>query len=150
MEAAEKKAEPTFEEAEQDILAALDYLQTQYKQKIIILGSSYSASLALKIAATHERVSAVALFSPGEYFSDKNYIRDAIKTFDKPLFATSSKAEADNVTDLLKDVNSRIKIQYIPKKEGDHGSKVLWTSAPQNQEYWIALMSFLNKIKTLE
>ncbi|HNS13249.1 MAG TPA: hypothetical protein PKM97_11605, partial [Bacteroidia bacterium] len=42
LEAAEKKAEPTFEEAEQDILAALDYLQTQYKQKIIILGSSYS------------------------------------------------------------------------------------------------------------
>lgn len=150
IEAQEKKLDPTFEDAEQDIIAAIDYLQTQYKQKIIILGSSYSASLALKIAATNERVSAVALFSPGEYFSDTNYIGNSIKTFEKPLFATSSKAEADKVTDLLRDVNSRIKIQYIPKEEGDHGSKVLWPSSPQNQEYWIALMSFLNKVKTLQ
>lgn len=147
-DAVEKKLNPKYEDAEQDILAAIDYLQTQYKQKIILIGSSYSASLALKIAASNPRISAVAVFSPGEYFTDTNFIKNSIKTLDKPVFATSSRAEADKVTELLQDVNSRIKIQYIPKKEGDHGSKVLWSSAPENQEYWIALMSFLGKLKS--
>ncbi len=148
-DAKEKKLNPTFEDAEADILAAIDYLQTQYKQKIILLGSSYSASLVLKIAATNDRVSAVAVFSPGEYFSDKNFIRNSIESLDKPVFITSSRQEADEVTELMKDVNSRIKIQYVPKKDGDHGSKVLWSSSPENQEYWIALMNFLDKIKKI-
>ena len=144
-----KKLSQTFEDAEQDILAAMDYLQTQYKQKVIILGSSYSASLALKIAATNDRVSAVVAFSPGEYFSDPDYISSSIEKLDKPVFITSSRKEADDVTELVQDVNSKIKIQYIPKKEGDHGSKVLWSTSPQNQEYWIALMSFLDKVKKI-
>jgi len=147
-DAIEKKLNPSVEDAEKDILAAIDYLQTQYRQKIIIIGSSYSASLALKIAATNDRVRAVVVFSPGEYFTDKDFIKSSIKTLDKPVFATSSRSEADAVTELLQDVNSRIKIQYIPKKAGDHGSKVLWTTAPENQEYWIALMSFLGKLQT--
>jgi dienelactone hydrolase len=148
-DAEEKKKSQSFEDAEQDILAALDYLQTQYKQKVIILGSSYSASLALKIAASSDRVSAVVAFSPGEYFSDPHYISSSIEKLDKPVFITSSRKEADGVTQLVRDVNSKIKIQYIPKQEGDHGSKVLWSTSPQNQEYWIALMSFLNKVKKI-
>ena len=42
-------------------------------------------------------------------------------------------AEANGVTELLKDVNSRIKVQYIPKTPGNHGAKVLWSVAPDNQ-----------------
>lgn len=149
-DAEEKNKSRKFEDAEQDIVAALDYLQTQYKQKVILFGSSYSASLALKIAATNDRVSAVIAFSPGEYFSDPDYISSAIATLDKPVFITSSREEADDVTKLVRDVNSKIKIQYIPKKAGDHGSKVLWSTSPQNHEYWIALMSFLDKVKKIQ
>lgn len=148
-DAKEKKLSQKYEDAEQDIIAALDYLQTQYKQKVILLGSSYSASLALKIAATNERVSSVIVFSPGEYFEKPDYIKSSIESLTKPVFITSSRMEADEVTTLVQDVNSKIKIQYIPKKEGDHGSKVLWSSSPENQEYWIALMNFLDKIKKL-
>jgi dienelactone hydrolase len=145
--ARDKNLKVEFVDAEKDILAGIDYLFEKYKRDIIILGSSYSASLALKIAVSNDHISAVAAFSPGEYFSDKEYISKNIRQLTKPVFATSSKAEADGVTDLLKDVNSRIKVQYIPKTPGDHGSKVLWSSTPENQEYWIALMSFLNKVK---
>lgn len=140
---------PVFADAEQDIQSALDYLYQKYNKEIIIIGSSYSASLALRIAATSHKVSGVAVFSPGEYFEDKNYIAKNISTLTKPVFATSSRDESDAVTELLKDVNSRIKVQYIPKTPGNHGSKVLWSVAPDNQEYWIALMSFLNKMKSL-
>ncbi|REJ83984.1 MAG: hypothetical protein DWQ44_05845 [Bacteroidetes bacterium] len=144
-----KGLKPSFEDAEQDIIAAIEYLHERYNQNIILLGSSYSASLALKIACNNEKVKAVAAFSPGEYFKDKDYVSKSISSLTKPVFITSSKSEADKVTQLVRDVNSRIKVQYIPKTAGDHGSKVLWTSSSDNPEYWVALMSFLNKIKTL-
>ena len=145
-----KHLTPSLADAEQDIVAAVDYLFEKYKHPIIILGSSYSASLALKIATENPKISSVIVFSPGEYFDDKKYITNHVQTLTKPVFATSSRDEADSLTDLLKDINSRIKIQYIPSSKGDHGSKVLWSESPYNQEYWIALMSFLNRIKTTE
>lgn len=144
-----KKQSPKFEDAEQDIIAAIDFLYAKYNKPIIIMGSSYSASLALKIAAENNKIMAAAVFSPGEYFTDKNFTANSIKSLMKPVFVTSSKNEANSVTDLMKDVNSRIKIQYIPVSSGDHGSRVLWPSTTGNQEYWIALMSYLDKLKKL-
>ena len=147
--AGSKKLNPSYADAEQDIIAAIDYLQTQYKQKVIILGSSYSAALALKIASANSRVKAAVVFSPEEYASDSNYIKNSIQTLAKPVFASSSRAESEKLTELLQDVNSRIKIQFVPRKNGEHGTKSLWSSSAENHEYWIALMSFLDKIKNL-
>lgn len=144
-----KKMNPAYEDTEQDMIAAVDFLYAKYQKPIIILGSSYSASLALKIAAENPKIMAAVAFSPGEYFTNKNFIGSSIKTLLKPVFITSSKEEAADVTELIKDVNSRIKIQYIPMGNGDHGSKVLWTQSLGNQEYWIALMSFLDRLKKL-
>lgn len=144
-----KNQQPVFEDAEQDIIAAVDFLFEKYKKPIIIVGSSYSASLALKIAAENNKIMAAAVFSPGEFFTNKDYIGNSIKSLLKPVFATSSKTEANTVTELLKDVNSRLKIQYLPNSLGEHGSKVLWPSTPGNQEYWIAFMSYLDKLKKM-
>ncbi len=145
-----KKTTPGYLDASTDIIAAVNFLYEKYQKPIVILGSSYSASLALIIASENPKISSIVVFSPGEYFDDKNYVANHISKLSKPIFATSSKAESEQVTDLLKDVNSRIKLQYIPSSAGDHGSKVLWPSMPDNQEYWIALMSFLDRIKTSE
>lgn len=149
-EAISKKLNTSLEDASKDILAAVDYLYEKYNKPVVIIGSSYSASLALIVANENPKVSAIAVFSPGEYFADTNFVRKHIEKLNKPLFATSSRDEAESVTDLLKDVNSRIKVQYIPASKGDHGSKVLWPQSPYNQEYWIALMSFLDRIKKFE
>jgi dienelactone hydrolase len=145
--AKKKGMTPKYIDAEQDIVAAVEYLYQKYNKPITIMGSSYSASLALKIATENPDVASVIVFSPGEYFEDKNYISKYIQKLTKPVFATSSREESDGVTDLLKDINSRIKIQYIPASKGDHGAKVLWSDSQYNQEYWIALMSFLERIK---
>lgn len=135
------------ERAEQDMQVAIDYLHAKYKQPVILLAGSYAASLALKIAVNNDKISALALFSPGEYFSDKNYVRTNSTGLEKPLLISSSRSEAEAVTDLLRDVNSSLKIQFIPKSDGHHGAKVLWTNSPGNQEYWITLMNFLDRIK---
>ncbi len=147
VDAGRMKKGQSYLDAEPDILAAIDYLFEKYKRKIILCGSSYSASLALKIANENDRILGVAAFSPGEYFDQKDFVAKHIRALNKPVFLTSSKEESEAVTDLTKDVVSMIKIQYIPNAAGDHGSKVLWSSKPSNQEYWIAFMSFLNRMK---
>ena len=133
--------------SEQDIAAAVDWLFEKYNRRVILLGSSYSASLALKVAMENNHVFAVAAFSPGEYFDEKNFISKSITGLRKPVFLTSSKEEAPAVTELTKDVMSLVKIQFIPKGAGDHGSKVLWNKNSENQDYWAALVSFLNRMK---
>jgi dienelactone hydrolase len=133
----------------QDILAAIDFLDGKYHKKIILMGSSYSASLVLKIAAASPKVLAVIAFSPGEYFEDKHLVAQSTKTLTKPVFLTSSREEADGVTELTKNIMSRIKVQYIPKSKGMHGSKALWNENAEHNEYWVSLMSFLNRIKKI-
>jgi dienelactone hydrolase len=147
--AREKGMKTDYLDAEQDIVSAVKYLNNKYQKHVIIFGSSYSASLALKVAKENDAVGAVVVFSPAEYFDDKSFVAKHCAGLDKPLFATASKEHSDEVTDLIKDVVSRVKVQYIPQSEGENGSKVLWSDKLGNQEYWIALMSFLNKVKDL-
>ena len=57
----------SYEDAEQDIVAALIWVNDQYYDDVILLGSSYSAGLALKIASEKpDMVDKVVSFSPGE------------------------------------------------------------------------------------
>ena len=146
-DAKEKKKALTFINAEQDIVAAINWIYEKYHRRIIIIGSSYSASLALKIANENGHIFAAVAFSPGEYFEEKNFIASKVSGLKKPVLLTSSKSEAAGVTELSKDIVSYIKVQFIPKGDGDHGSKVLWSTAPENQDYWAALLSFLNRMK---
>lgn len=141
---------PTFADAEQDITAAIDYLYEKYRKPVIVVGSSYSASLALKVSNHNRKVLGVVAFSPGEYFPDKTFVKKSMTGFDKPLLAISSKAEANAVKALIADAGSVLKIQYVPKEAGDHGSKVLWSSYKGNEEYWVVLMNFLDKLRNLD
>ena len=140
---------PSYADAEQDILAAIDFLYDKYHRKIILMGSSYSASLVLKIAASNPKVLAVIAFSPGEYFTDKQFVAKNISGLTKPVFVTSTREEAPKVTQLMRDVNARLQVQFIPKSKGVHGSRVLWNENPDRNEFWVTLMSFLNRLKKL-
>ena len=53
-----------YRDAEQDIIASIDYLQKLVKKSIIIWGSSYSAALVLKVGNKNDKVSAIISFSP--------------------------------------------------------------------------------------
>jgi dienelactone hydrolase len=142
-----KRKKITYMDAEQDMIAAVDYAYKKSGKKVVLVGSSYSASLALKIAAENEKVKAVMAFSPGEYFENKLNVKDKIKNLDKPVFVTSSKEEASAVTALVKDIKSTIKTQFIPSTKGEHGSKALWKSSGNYHEYWMSIMMFVRQIK---
>jgi pimeloyl-ACP methyl ester carboxylesterase len=136
-----------FIDAEQDIRAAIDYAFDLNQQKVILVGSSYSASLVMKAAKNNSSVKAVIAFSPGEYFGNGYSLKDTIADLTKPLFVTSSKMEAPQVSELIKGVKSQQKQQFTPSQKGAEGSIALWKTTANRQEYWMALMMFMLNIK---
>ncbi|PKP13375.1 MAG: hypothetical protein CVU08_05720 [Bacteroidetes bacterium HGW-Bacteroidetes-3] len=139
----------TYLDAEQDIEAAINFAHNKYSQKIILWGSSYSSTLSLYFASSNDKIKAVIAFSPGDYFAEqKGSLKNKLSGFDKPLFATSSNEEAPELTDLLSGIaRNENQVQFIPKEKGKHGSKALWKNNSDNEEYWKALNSFLEKLK---
>lgn len=135
-------------DAEQDIIAAINYLHQKTQGPIILWGSSYSSTLALYNGLNNDKIAAVISFSPGDYFSaQKGSLIPLIKASTTPFFITSSQKEAEAVQNLVQDkALSKQQVQFIPKADGYHGSRALWASNVGNEEYWIALMSFLESL----
>ncbi|QCW99061.1 hypothetical protein FGM00_02615 [Aggregatimonas sangjinii] len=135
-------------DAQQDIEAAIDFLNKKYEKKVIVWGSSYSSSLALLEGVSNDKVEAIIAFSPGDYFGDAApSLSSAFAKADKPFLVTSSKAEAAALTSLLGNVSlQENQSQFIPESDGFHGSKALWTGQKGAEEYWKTVLSFLEKI----
>lgn len=137
----------SYLDAEKDIVAAIDYAYVKSGKKVFVVGSSYSASLVLKIAAVNPKVSAVMSFSPGEYFGNKLKLNKEIATLTVPAFVSSSKKEASEVYVLMSGVKSTSIHQFIPTTEGKHGSSCLWRNNPGYHEYWFAILQFMKQLK---
>jgi dienelactone hydrolase len=142
-EATKKRKGTGYMDAEQDISAAVDYLYERSKKKVVLVGSSYSASLVLKVAVNNFKVSSVIAFSPGEYFGKKVSIKDAITSLDKPVLVLCAAKERDEVNALMQDVKSSRKNIFSPSENGEHGSTALWKTNPNYHDYWISVMMFL-------
>ena len=131
-----------------DLMAGLDYAYKQSKQEaVIIVGSSYSSALVLKVAGNNPKVKAVLSFSPGEYYKGESVAEWASKC-QVPVFVTSSKDEASD-TGLLAiiDAISGESTHFIPEGSGYHGARALFSDNAGNEEYWKAVNSFLDQLK---
>ena len=146
--AANKGMKPSMLDARQDITGAIDYLNKKYKTRVIVWGSSYSSSLAMLEGVSNKKVKAIIAFSPGDYFGKNAPSLSAVfQKIDKPFFVTSSKEEAKILKTLIG--NNPLKknqIQFVPKLEGFHGSRALWTGQKGAEEYWNAVVTFLKAI----
>ncbi len=151
LDANKKSKQVEYHHAIPDMLAAINYISTNYsKSKIIIWGSSYAAALVLKIAGENPKLAdGVVAFSPGEYFEKlglgKNYITKSAKNISCPVFITSAKAEDVMWKPIYKVINSRKKHYFVPEGKGHHGSRVLWEEKEDHEEYWKAIHLFLKK-----
>lgn len=91
-----------YSEAYPDLEAALTWAQRKRYKTIIVVGSSYSASLGIVLASKHGNdIDAVAAYSPGEYFADKNWIKTAVSNLAVPLYITGSDTEQDRINEVL-------------------------------------------------
>ncbi len=98
--AARSQGKPaTYLDALPDMEAAIAYARTAgAKGKLLIWGSSYSASLVLKIAGDNPGlVDGVLAFSPGEYFEElgksRSFIKMSAREINVPVFISSESLE---------------------------------------------------------
>ncbi len=134
-------------DAYKDIVAAIEFVGTQTNLPVILLGSSYSASLVLEEACVNPGVKAVISFSPGEYFPGHS-VKGSIKGLDKPSFITATVEEEPFVNDLVENVLQRI--VFVPQGgAGQHGARALWKENETSSEYWLALIMFIRSLENL-
>ena len=120
----------SYEHALPDMLRAIELVKKQLSTGTVILwGSSYSASLALKIAGDWpDLVDGVLAFAPGEYFKThtKTWIQDSATHITIPTFITSARNEKPSWSDIFDAIPSKHKFSYLPPTPGNHGSRALW------------------------
>lgn len=142
-----------YTDAYSDMRKAVSYARSKYPSaKIVLLGSSYSASLAIKLAADFPTgISGVAAFSPGEYFSVYGWSRTIIQMSATrvkcPVFIASSASEVDDWQKIYDAIPVATKSKYVPADGGMHGAKALWSNFPEHTQYWTALDAFLKRFK---
>lgn len=148
--AAKKGLPRDYLHAYADLEAALTYARDKlHAKRVIAWGSSYSASLVLRLGAEHpNEVTAVVAFSPGEYFKQSKgptYVQDLAKRVNQPLFITSAKQERAQVEPIFEASPSKQKILFTPASKGQHGSRALWEQWPDHDVYWAAIKGFLSE-----
>jgi len=145
------RMETRYTDAYTDIRASVSYVKKNYQgAKIILFGSSYSASLAIKMASDYPQgISGVVAFSPGEYFAKFGWNREIIKISAAkvtcPVFIASADNEKDSWKAIYDAIPGQNKSSFVPDSGGIHGAKTLWKSFPDSEAYWKALTSFLKR-----
>jgi dienelactone hydrolase len=134
-----------------DMEAAIKYARKNYaKGKLIIWGSSYSASLVLKIAGDNPNLSdGVLAFSPGEYFGNlgkgPTYISESARKIGVPVFITSSHNEKNEWFPIYESIPGERKTYFLPPSGGAHGSSALFEYYDASNDYWKAVKDFLKQ-----
>ena len=134
-----------------DIEAAIEYAFTKSGKKVVLLGSSFSASLCLVIGKDNPNVQAVIAFSPGEFFQNDINVYEMLTDYPKPIFAAGMKREEPYLNDMLAQVPDDKKTIFVPEtNEGEYGAKALWESNSSSFEYWLGLLIFFKSITPSE
>lgn len=135
----------SYLDAEKDIIAAIEYAKSlSDSAEIFLFGSSFSASICLKIAKERSDVKAVIAFSPGEFFENQLNVKETIRGLNTPTFVACPQSEFTFVSDIVSGVSPNKLTIFKPERgDGLHGSKSLWWESSTRNEYWLALLFFL-------
>lgn len=151
LNAAEKGFSSRLSDAKKDMIAAIDFVKLQNDHLVILFGSSFSASLSLILAKEKEEIQAVVAFSPGEFFPGNIQVKNELKGLEKHVFIASTISERKFVSDLTEGIPGSLRKIFSPSgSEGSHGTRALQETDHSGNEYWLALMMFLNSLKNVE
>lgn len=147
--AANYQGDPGYDAAYSDMLGALDWATTKGYDKVLVWGSSYSASLAIRMAGESPKVGAVLAFSPGEYFKAKNVVsgwssKDGVPT----LMAFTADERKQGGDALFADLKTTAGNVVVSSEQGVHGSSTLRPDSNPGEGskyYWQAVEDFLRK-----
>jgi len=135
-----------FLDTQQDIRAAIDYAFGLNPKEIILFGSSYSASLVIIEGEQNPNVKAIIVFSPGEYFGDDLRVEASVDSISKPLFIATTQMEFPYIKQMLGHLPEDDYMLFQPEGQGVHGARALWEDNASKDEYWLALLLFINNL----
>ena len=135
-------------DAKADIEAALSYLTERYPgRRLLLMGSSYSSALALRIAGEKRfPLHAVMAFAPGEYFGRDNYVAEVAGAIDVPVLITSAHDEQSSWQPIAAHIAPKLMHSFVPSTTGMHGAQALWDSTPEHSQYRQAVQAFLREL----
>ncbi len=140
VEAGDASPWPTIDASYEDMRAALEWLDVNgYTGPVYALGSSFSATLALRLGA-EEHVDAVLAYSPGEYDDSRpEMARGWAARLEIPLYAVAAPDEAALVGPVFEAASSAGS-RFFQAIDGDHGASVLDAGSSN----WQDLASYLS------
>ncbi len=135
-------------DGEKDIRAALDFVKSLSDKNIILLGSSSSASLSLKIAAEENNINAVIALSPGEFFQPNFEVRSIFEKYNTPVFIAGNLSEEPYLIDIFSDLKEEYKTMISPPDYTlGRGTGLLLAENPTSNEYWFSILIFIKSLK---
>lgn len=138
-----------YAQAYPDLEAALTWAKRKKYKTVIAVGSSYSASLAIVLASNHGGdIDAVAAFSPGEYFADKNWVKTAVSNLSVPLYITGTDTEKERINTVLQWKKEQDITRYQPRNAVHGASTMRQDKNPEG--YKANLDSFIRFLKRFE
>ncbi|MFT5050296.1 MAG: dienelactone hydrolase [Chlamydiales bacterium] len=131
-----------YVDARQDIEAALDWVRDAgFKGKLVLWGSSYSASLALTIAPDRKDLAAVLSFAPGEYFGGDHPVGRAAARIACPVLVVAPEGERASAEPLVDVIQSER--EFLIDGGIVHGSKTLFRGT-SSAMVWDRVLRFLD------
>lgn len=147
--ASENGRTPTYLDAQRDIEDAVAWARKEpARGKVVLVGSGYSASLALIYAAEHpDLVDGVAAFSPGEFFTSlgksATWVQESARSYDGPVWISSARGEEKDWRPIFDALASPKKASFLPEGPGLHGARALWPELEGSAAYRTAFEAFL-------
>ncbi len=114
-----------------------------------LVGNSYSASLALRIAGEQpDLIDGVAAFSPGEFFTSENKSSDwtekaAAKIKPCPTLIAWASNESEQWRGIAEAIKCEKLTVFVPEAGGRHGARCLCEESETSKEYRRAFSAFL-------
>jgi dienelactone hydrolase len=143
------KKPQTYADAYPDLVEAVKWArELRPESKVALVGSSYSASLALVYAGREPKgVDAVIAFSPGEYIKGWSVAADA-KNIKVPVYITcaSGPQESSLCKPIADAIDSKLRVMYSPGDDepSTHGALTLVTKDPKAREkQWKGVLDML-------
>lgn len=134
--------------AELDVLAAIEYISQISQQSVILLGSSYSASLCLKIAAENDSVRAIMTFSPGEFFRPQFSLNEILQQINKPIFIACNTVEYPYLLEAVEGLNDeKLTLVKPPENAENRGVGLLSDNNPVSDIYWLSVLIFIKSLQ---
>jgi dienelactone hydrolase len=145
---AKEKNIDTYRAVERDIEAAISYISNHSGRDVVLLGSSLSATLALKAASDSDKVGAVMAFSPGEFLRPEHSLESIMEKVQVPVYVTGSSTEYPY---LLRSIgglsDATLTLFEPPENTMERGVQVLMEDSLNMNEYWFSVLIFMRSLK---